>query len=111
MRQNHPDRLRRMSDLELGRLSFEWDLNARPSQMPPPGDWSGWLILAGRGWGKTRVGAEFLRAEVESGRAKRVALVAETSADGRNVMVEGDSGILACSATWNRPVYEPHGGA
>lgn len=107
MRQNHPDRLRRMSDLELGRLSFEWDLNARPSQMPPPGDWSGWLILAGRGWGKTRVGAEFLRAEVESGRAKRVALVAETSADGRNVMVEGDSGILACSATWNRPVYEP----
>lgn len=66
-----------------------------------------WLILAGRGWGKSRTGAEAVREEVEQGRSGRIALIAETSADARDVMVEGESGILAVSPPWNRPKYEP----
>lgn len=83
-----------------------WEKIARPEQLPPLGDWRVWLILAGRGWGKTRTGAELVRQRVESGKWKRVALVAPTSADARDVMVEGESGILACCGG-RRPVYEP----
>lgn len=63
--------------------------------------------MAGRGFGKTRTGAEWVRGLVESGQAKRIALIAPTAADARDVMVEGESGILACSPPWFRPVYEP----
>lgn len=80
---------------------------ARDAQAEPPGDWRVWLILAGRGFGKTRTGAEWVRQQVESGRAKRIALVGRTAADVRDVMVEGESGILAISPPWNRPRYEP----
>jgi phage terminase large subunit-like protein len=66
-----------------------------------------WLIRAGRGFGKTRAGAEWVRAQVESGRCRRVALVGETAADARDVMVEGESGLLATAPPWNRPRYEP----
>lgn len=62
---------------------------------------------AGRGFGKTRTGAEWVRSYIESGKAGRVALVAETAADARDVMVEGESGILAISPPWARPVYQP----
>ena len=86
---------------------YEWRRWARPDQLTPPGDWRTWLVLAGRGWGKTRTGAEFVRAEVESGRAKRVALVAPTAADARDVIAEGESGILAVSPPWSEPLYEP----
>lgn len=88
-------------------LAFEWRRWARQPQLSPDGEWDGWLIIAGRGWGKTRVGAETVRAEIESGRSKRIGLIAETSADGRDVIVEGESGILSCSPPWNRPTYEP----
>jgi phage terminase large subunit-like protein len=63
--------------------------------------------LAGRGFGKTRAGAEFIREEVEHGHARRIALVAETENEGRAVMIEGPSGILAISPPWFRPLYEP----
>ena len=96
-----------LSDGEAAALHFEWSAWARKEQLPPPPPYEGWLILAGRGWGKTRTGAEFVRTEAESGRSRRIALVAETSADGRDVIVEGESGILACSPPWARPVYEP----
>jgi phage terminase large subunit-like protein len=76
-------------------------------QLAPQGAWNGWLIIAGRGWGKTRVGAEFVRTQVEAEFVKRVAFVSETSADGRNVMVEGETGILAISHPQCRPLYEP----
>lgn len=66
-----------------------------------------WLILAGRGFGKTRSGAEWVRAQVESGRRRRIALVGETAADARAVMVEGESGLLAIAPAWMRPRYEP----
>ena len=65
-----------------------------------------WLLMAGRGFGKTRCGAEWVRAEVKAGR-RRIALVAPTAADARNVMVEGASGILAISPDPERPLYEP----
>jgi phage terminase large subunit-like protein len=80
---------------------------ARQAQRPPSGDWRTWLVQAGRGYGKTRVGAEWVRDQVERGQAKRVALVAPTAADARDVMVEGVSGILAVCPPWNRPKYEP----
>jgi phage terminase large subunit-like protein len=66
-----------------------------------------WLLLAGRGFGKTRTGAEYVRSKVESGEAGRIALVAPTAADARDVMIEGESGILAISPPWFEPKYEP----
>lgn len=96
-----------MSDTEQAALLYDWRRWARPKQLAPEGDWDGWLILAGRGFGKTRTAAELVRDEVESGRSGRIALIAETSADGRDVVVEGESGILAVSPPWNKPLYEP----
>ena len=84
-----------------------WPLWARDSQIAPPGDWSVWLLMAGRGFGKTRTGAEWVRARVESGAAGRIALVARTPADVRDVMIEGDSGLLNICPPSNRPKYEP----
>ncbi len=88
-------------------LLTEWPFWARPDQLPPRGEWRTWLILAGRGWGKSRTGAEWVRAIVASGAARRVALVARTAADVRDVLVEGESGILATARPGARPVYEP----
>ena len=83
---------------------FQWI--ARDEQIPPPGDWRTWLYLAERGAGKTRSGAEWIHEQVQAGR-KRIALVAPTAADARDVMVEGESGILAVSPDGARPIYEP----
>jgi len=63
--------------------------------------------MAGRGFGKTRVGSEVVRARVQSGEWGRIHLIGQTAADARDVMVEGDSGILACSPPWFYPKYEP----
>lgn len=71
------------------------------------GQWYVWLILAGRGWGKTRTGAEYIRYRVEQCGARRIGLIGQTAADVRDVIVEGESGILAVSPPWNRPTYEP----
>lgn len=85
-----------------------WLATARPNQLPPPGDdWFIWVLLAGRGFGKTRSLSEFAIDHVVRGVARRIALVAATAADCRDVLVEGPSGILACSPDWNRPIYEP----
>jgi phage terminase large subunit-like protein len=84
-----------------------WRAKARPEQLPPPGDWNGWLLMAGRGFGKTRTGSEWIRECVEAGVARHIALVAPTAADARDVMVEGPAGILAVSSPWCRPQYEP----
>lgn len=84
-------------------LPFLFEFWAMPHQVPPEGDWRHWVILGGRGCGKTRAGAEWVRAQVEGarplapGRAGRVALVGETFDQVRDVMVQGDSGILNCS--------------
>jgi phage terminase large subunit-like protein len=96
-----------LSPKERSQLTYLWRWWARPSQIEPAGDWRTWLILAGRGFGKTRSGAEWVRAQVEAGRCGRIALVAATAADARDVVVEGESGILAISPPTNRPLYEP----
>ena len=98
--------------------SIMWDWRgccARPNQLAPgtPGainrraDWRYWLVQAGRGFGKTRTGAEWIREAAESGRYKRMALVGATAADCRDVMVEGESGVLSCCPPITRPLYEP----
>src|SRR5205807_8285450 len=81
---------------ELAEIYYVWSEWARPSQLPPPGDWRVWLLLAGRGFGKTRAGAEYVRARVKAG-AHRIALVGPTAEDTRDVMGEGDSGRLGVS--------------
>jgi phage terminase large subunit-like protein len=92
---------------ELLAFEYDWRSWARPNQLAPAGDWTVWMRMAGRGEGKTRSGAEWVRDQLETGNAARVALVAPTAADARDVMVEGESGILAISPDWNRPLYEP----
>ncbi|GGY53156.1 DNA-packaging protein [Parvularcula lutaonensis] len=79
---------------------------ARPDQKAPKGDWTTWLVLGGRGAGKTRTGAEWIHERVRQG-AKRIALVAETYADGREVMVTGPSGLTQSGYPSERPSYEP----
>lgn len=86
-------------------LLYDWPFWARPEQMYPDGDWTVWLLMGGRGAGKTRVGAEAVRAWAKH--HGRIALVAETKADGRDVLVEGESGILSCSPRDERPLWEP----
>lgn len=106
-----PDRLaefeRSLTPEKARLLKFEWTFWARPKQLAPAGDWDTWLVLAGRGWGKTRVAAEHVRDMVEAGKWKRVALAGATAADVRDTMVEGESGLLAVSPPWFRPKYEP----
>ncbi|WP_419826084.1 DNA-packaging protein [Sphingomonas sp.] len=87
-------------------LAF-WPFWARPAQLPPPGDWRVWLMMAGRGFGKTRAGAEWVRGLVEGNRAARVALVAATLDEGRAVMIEGESGLLAIAPDGRQPVWQP----
>lgn len=92
-------------------LPFLFEAWALDHQLPPEGDWRTWVILGGRGAGKTRAGSEWVRAMVEGSRAcdpgwaKRVALVGETYDQAREVMVFGDSGILACSPPDRRPKW------
>ena len=80
---------------------------ARADQRPPGGNWRTWLMLMGRGAGKTRAAAEWIRRRVESGGARRLALVGATAADVRDTMIDGESGLLAISPPWFRPRYEP----
>jgi phage terminase large subunit-like protein len=108
-------------------LKYTWPVNARPAQLKPGNfpwkdsidpkdahrkhlDWFVWEILAGRGFGKTRAGAEYIRGEVEEAQKRkkpiRCALVGPTAGDARDVMVEGDSGILSVCPKDNMPKYE-----
>jgi phage terminase large subunit-like protein len=98
---------------EIAALERDWPLWARDDQLPPAGDWTTWLLLGGRGAGKTRAGAEWVRG-VALGRpgyadapARRIALVAETYADLREVMIDGISGLRAVHGAGERPAYEP----
>jgi phage terminase large subunit-like protein len=84
-----------------------WQSKARPNQLAPIGDWNIWLVLAGRGFGKTRTGAEWVKGLVEGGSAGRIALVAPTAGDCRDIMLEGESGIMSISSPYCMPLYEP----
>lgn len=89
------------------RLAYDWPVFARDNQLEPPGTWNTWLLLGGRGFGKTRTAAEWVRSLAERGTDRRIALLGRTSSDVRDVMVEGESGILNISPPWFRPIYEP----
>lgn len=90
---------------EIERRRYDWARHARPSQATPPGDWTYWLILAGRGFGKTRTGAEWVRQEARTSRY--VNLIGATADDARDIMIEGESGILAVCPKHERPEYKP----
>lgn len=104
------DRLRWIDSLTpdaMRTIVHDWKFLARKNQLPPEGDWYVWLIMAGRGFGKTRTGAEWVKAQVESGACSRLALVGRTAADVRDVMIEGESGILATATPGFIPIYKP----
>ena len=88
---------------ECDELYYEWSFWARPEQRPPEGDWIYWLILAGRGAGKTRTGAETVRAWARD--FALVNLIGPTRDDVRDVMVLGESGVLAVCPLSERPTY------
>lgn len=99
--------LSKLTEPQLEALRYDWeDYKARPNQKIPDGDWRYWLIQAGRGFGKTRTGAETIRQWVKRG-YKRIHLVGATAGDTRDVMVQGESGLLACFHPKQRPNYEP----
>jgi len=87
-------------------LLHDWRWWARPNQLPPPGNWRYWLMLAGRGGGKTRAGAETVRQAVKDG-YRIIHMVAPTAADARDVMIQGEGGLLSCYPPGDRPLYEP----
>lgn len=109
------ERIRVLSSLtreEAKALNWDWKFWGRPAQMEPEGSWwNTWLVMAGRGFGKTRLGSEWVRSLIcgrtpmAAGRVSRIALVAETAADGRDVMVQGRAGILATHPPDFRPRY------
>ena len=109
---NEAEFLDGLSDETLRALPWIFEFWALPHQIPPEGTWRTWLIMGGRGAGKTRAGAEWVRSVVEGagpedpGTARRVALVGETLDQAREVMVFGESGILACSPPDRRPEWQ-----
>jgi phage terminase large subunit-like protein len=96
-----------LSEAEARSLRHDWEFWARPNQLPPASDWRIWLLDTGRGWGKTRTLCEWLRARVENGIARRITIVGRTAADTRDMVIEGESGLLAISPPWFRPAWEP----
>jgi len=96
----------RLAELEQELRRRPWLRQRRATQRPPQGDWVTWLAMAGRGWGKTRTGAEWIHDRVEDG-ARRIALVGRTEADVRDVMVEGESGLLATAPPDAMPLWIP----
>jgi phage terminase large subunit-like protein len=97
--------LQGLTDADLEALENDWTFWARPNQLPPPGNWRTWLLLGGRGLGKTRSGAEWVHDQIMHHGRRRMALVAPTAGDVRRVMVEGESGILSVGRISERPRY------
>lgn len=114
--------LNELSDAEIRRIYFDWRFWARDDQLPPQvannvcDNWRVWLLLGGRGAGKTRAGAEWVRAQAlglwddDRHRARRIALIGETFADVRRVMIEGASGLLSVHPESERPAFEASNG-
>jgi phage terminase large subunit-like protein len=96
-----------LSDEQALAFLYDWKEWARENQIFPAGDWQYWLIKAGRGFGKSRTGAESVREAVCGLGCKRIALVGRTAADCRDTMIEGESGLLSVFPPWQRPIYEP----
>ena len=98
---------KKLSDAEKAQLLYDWGIWARTEQLAPPGDWRIWIIMAGRGFGKTRAGAEWVRETVRRNPEARIALVGATIDEVRRVMVEGDSGVMAIAPPGQQPNFEP----
>ncbi len=106
-----------LSEAELAAILFHWPVWARADQIAPPpirdeflgttAAWRIWLLLAGRGAGKTRSAAEWVRAAVEAGRRRSIGIIGPTADTLRRDVVEGESGLLRISPPWNRPAHEP----
>src|SRR4029453_7980524 len=96
-----------LSEEQVRDLLYCWDLWSRGEQEWPVGDWRTWLIMAGRGFGKTRTGAETVRQVVGRCPRQRIALIGPTAGDCREVMVEGESGLLNVFPPPQRPTFEP----
>ena len=92
---------------DLWELEYSWRFWARDDQSAPKGDWRVWFVMAGRGFGKTRMAAEWIRAQAEADGTLRIALVAATLHEARTVMIEGESGLLAIAPDEMRPTWEP----
>ena len=106
-----PESERRSAIGEMGEevaycLLWDWEYHARENQLLPDGDWSYWLILAGRGFGKTRTGAEVVRQWAKTN--KYVNLIGATTDDARDIMIEGESGIMSVCPPDERPTYVKH---
>jgi phage terminase large subunit-like protein len=93
-----------LTDAETEAMLNDWHFWARKDQLPPDWNWNTWLALAGRGWGKTRVGSEFIRSRVET--APRIALIGRTTADVRDTMIEGESGLINVFPKHQKPDYQ-----
>lgn len=101
-------RLAKQIERDAPDLAYDWQgWWGRPEQQIPLGDWVVWLLSAGRGFGKTRTGAEAVRTIVNSGQVEHLAFVAKTPADARDVMVNGPAGIKACTPRDEWPLWEP----
>jgi phage terminase large subunit-like protein len=107
-----PNEMQRYVDLlteeEAQGFLYDWESWGRGAQLEPDGDWwFAWLLLAGRGYGKTATGAQWVRKQAETAKCKQMALIAATAADARDVMIEGPAGIMHVSPPWFMPTYEP----
>lgn len=112
------DDIQHLTPQEVQRLLHDWEIWARPNQLPPDSTkstnhngtpnltWDYWIALAGRGFGKTRMGAEQVLRWVDQG-YRRIAIIAPTTADTRDVVAEGESGIMTIAHPSKRPIYEP----
>ncbi|OZA59246.1 MAG: hypothetical protein B7X78_08540, partial [Sphingomonadales bacterium 39-62-4] len=98
--------MKRIPEQEIEQWPYDWKVWGRGSQQAPAGDWRVWLVMAGRGFGKTRLGAEWVRKVAESNPDARIALVGASLHEARSVMVEGESGLLSIGAPWQRPSFE-----
>jgi phage terminase large subunit-like protein len=95
-----------LNEKEIAEWPFDWLSWARGNQIAPEHDWRIWLVMAGRGFGKTRLGAEWVRSVAEADPEARIALVGSSLHEARSVMVEGESGLLSIGAPWRRPSFE-----
>lgn len=98
-----------LTERQYQELMYDWKFWGRKEQQLPPGLWFILAHISGRGAGKTRTGAETVRiwAGDKNDPPIRIAIVAESAADARDIMIEGESGILGVSPPWNMPIYEP----
>lgn len=100
-----------LSEAEQNALEYSWDFWARPKQREPKKKYKVWIIMSGRGFGKSMTAAQTVRSWIESGEKKHIALVGDTAADIRDTMIEAvykqGSGLMQICPPWNMPVYSP----